>query len=121
MSAPADTDMTLVQALDVAELATPAPALAAQALRTLRNAMERAEERQAELLDLALGCIARIRDAAGLPVGFALADMPQAVGDMRKRVEREAELAAALRRCSGVLSDGHPVREEAVALLRRWP
>jgi hypothetical protein len=113
--------MGLEQALSVADLATPAPALAAEALRTLRRAMERSEERHGQVLELALGSIARIRDAAGLPAGFPLADMPQTIFDMRKRVEREAELAAALRRCSGALSDGHPAREEARKVLGRWP
>jgi hypothetical protein len=60
--------MDMAGAEYVASLASPAPQLAAAALRVFRAELQRATEQ-----------LQQIRDAAGLPPDFALADLAQAV------------------------------------------
>lgn len=65
--------MSIEQALDVAELASPNPWSAAHALRTLRDALQRATTTLSE-----------VRDAAGAECSYPFADLPQAVGALRR-------------------------------------
>lgn len=65
--------MTIAQALDIAELASPNPWSAAHALRTLRQALEQATTTLSE-----------VRDAAGAECTYPFADLPQVVAALRK-------------------------------------
>lgn len=71
-----DAPMTLPQALDVADMASPMPYLARQALATLRVH-----------LDASTTLLSQIRDHAG--VSCAVEDLPEAVAAMRRKLEAE--------------------------------
>lgn len=73
--------MTLVQALDVADMASPMPYLARQALAVLRARLEDATN----LLN-------QIRDHAG--VTCAIEDLPEAVAALRRATSVPAQLTA---------------------------
>lgn len=88
--------MTIAQALDIAELASPNPWSAAHALRTLRQALEQATTTLSE-----------VRDAAGAECSYPFADLPQAVAELRRKA-LDAQHTAAL-------------RAFALAVMNSWP
>lgn len=67
-----EPEMTVDEALRVAQLASPAPALAARALRRLSRCSL-----------LLWNTLQAVRDAAGLPASYSVADLPMAVRNLR--------------------------------------
>lgn len=94
--------MSLAQALEVSELASPNPWSAAHALRALRQALQ-----------ITTRVLGEIRDSAGLPPEFPIGDVSQAVAELRRKAcawgmyETCADLAA--------------LRAFAKAVMRTWP
>ncbi len=76
--------MTLAQAYDIADLASPMPSQAAQALRLFRQAIEDGEQSRQRLLEDVTRVLISIRVAAGVPGNYALTDLPQAINSLRR-------------------------------------
>lgn len=89
--------MTIAQALDIAELASPNPWSAAHALRTLRQALEQATTTLSE-----------VRDAAGAESSYPFADLPQAVTELRRKAV-DAQHTAALRAFANAVMGNWPL------------
>lgn len=115
--APSDPPMALHHARELARLAAPAPIPAGIALRVLVGALDAAEQENQTHLQTVTRLLLQLRDAAGLPAHFPLADLSQAITDLRHLSTRIAPLRAALTRCAHALADGHPARTDALRLL----
>lgn len=89
--------MTIAQALDIAELASPNPWSAAHALRTLRQALEQATTTLSE-----------VRDAAGAESTYPFADLPQVVAELRRKAV-DAQHTAALRAFANAVMGNWPL------------
>lgn len=89
--------MTIAQALDIAELASPNPWSAAHALRTLRQALEQATTTLSE-----------VRDAAGAECTYPFADLPQVVAELRRKAV-DAQHTAALRAFANAVMGNWPL------------
>lgn len=67
-----EREMTVEEALAVAELETPAPAISARALRRLSRCSQ-----------ILWNVLQGVRDSAGLPPNFPIADLPMVVRNLR--------------------------------------
>lgn len=88
--------MNVEQALEVADLAAPVPAVAADALRTLRLALVETAGQRLRDLGTVTRLVGDIRQAAGVCGAFPLIDLPPAIADVRRRGERLAAFVLAL-------------------------
>ena len=76
--------MPIDKALEVAELCAPAPAIAARALRSLRQALDDQRQRR-DLTVLSLfWCLQEIKRALGLSVEHPVAGVPELVAKLRR-------------------------------------
>lgn len=121
--APSD-GMTLAQAHSIAELAAPAPADAAKALRLLCDELHAKDERHAAVMDSFTRLLCEIRTAAGIDCRVALPGMAPTIAHVRSGSRWVLDLLRRVHEETQRLSielDPHLAREISAALAKVKP